>query len=35
MTEHEAMVVSVLCGAVLVATLLLGLGCLVGWCPTW
>lgn len=35
LTEQEAIVVSVVCGALLIAVLLVGLLCLVGVCPTW
>lgn len=35
LTEDEAIAVSAVFGAVLLAVGLVGLGCLVGWCPTW
>lgn len=35
LTEQEAIVVSALCGALLIAVMLVGLLCVVGVCPTW
>lgn len=35
LTEQEAIVVSAVAGAVLIAVLLVGLVCLAGVCPTW
>lgn len=35
MTERDAILMSAICGALLIAVMLVGLLCLVGVCPTW